>query len=69
MPALEPPEVPDVIIAEVLENPPKVRVLKPPEVPEIVIHIEKNDDPPVIIRINLPERMPEPPNGDPPPDE
>ena len=69
VPALEPPEVPDIIIAEVLENPPKIRVLKPPEVQEIVIHIQKNDDPPVVIRINPPERMPEPPNGDPPPDE
>ena len=68
-PELEPPEVPDVIIAEILENPPKIRVLKPPEVPEIVIHIQQNDDPPVILRINPPEAMPEPPNGDPPPDE
>ena len=68
-PELEPPEVPDVIIAEVLENPPKIRVLKPPEVPEIIIEIQQNDDPPVIIRINPPEAMPEPPNGDPPPDE
>ena len=69
VPALEPPEVPEVIIAEVLENPPKIRVLKPPEVPEIIIEIQQNDDPPVIIRINPPEAMPEPPNGDPPPDE
>ena len=69
VPELEPPEVPDVIIAEVLENPPKIRVLKPPEVPEIIIEIQQNDDPPVIIRINPPEAMPEPPNGDPPPDE
>ena len=68
-PELEPPEVPEVIIAEVLENPPKIRVLKPPEVPEIIIEIQQNDDPPVIIRINPPEAMPEPPNGDPPPDE
>ncbi len=68
-PELEPPEVPEVIIAEVLENPPKIRVLKPPEVPEIIIEIQQNDDPPMIIRINPPEAMPEPPNGDPPPDE
>ena len=68
-PELEPPEVPDVVVAEVLENPPKIRVLKPPEVPEIIIEIQQNDDPPVIIRINRPEVMPEPPNGDPPPDE
>ena len=65
----DPPEVPEVIIAEVLENPPKIRVLKPPEVPEIIIEIQQNDDPPMIIRINPPEAMPEPPNGDPPPDE
>lgn len=65
----DPPEVPEVIIAEVLENPPKIRVLKPPEVPEIIIEIQQNDDPPMIIRIDPPEAMPEPPNGDPPPDE
>ena len=69
VPELEPPEVPDVIIAEVLENPPKIRVLKPPEVPEIIIEIQQNDEPPMIIRINPPAAMPEPPNGDPPPDE
>ena len=69
VPELEPPEVPDVIIAEVLENPPKIRVLKPPEVPEIIIEIQQNDGPPVIIRVDPPEAMPEPPNGDPPPDE
>ena len=73
----DPPEVPDVIV-EIQQNddPPElpdviVEILNedPPEVPEIIVEIQQNDDPPVIIVIEPPEIIGEPPNDDPPPDQ
>ena len=73
---LVPPELPDVIVEMLNEDPPEVQDViveilneDPPEVPEIIVEIQQNDDPPVIIVIEPPEIIVEPPNDDPTPDQ